>query len=259
MIAVEVGAGSDVGRVRSLNEDAYHLGERIFLVADGMGGHAAGDVASRLTVDTLAELAPQPSTLEELRGAITVANTAVLEHAASHPESTGLGTTLAGLLRIGGAAEHWAAFNVGDSRVYQFLDGELRQLTVDHSEVEELIALGQLTREEAATHPSRHIITRAIGESPMPEVDAVVFPAGRGARFLICTDGLSGEVGDEEIAAILAAGLTAQETVDLLIRRALELGGRDNVTAIVLDEPSLGPVSEADGTTNPRASMRGAS
>ncbi len=259
MIAVEVGAGSDVGRVRSLNEDAYHLGERIFVVADGMGGHAAGDVASRLTVQSLVEQAPQTRTLEDLRGAITLANSAVLEHAATHPESIGLGTTLAGLLRIGGETEHWAAFNVGDSRVYQFLEGELRQLTVDHSEVEELIALGQLSREEAATHPARHVITRAIGESPAPEVDAVVFPAGRGARFLVCTDGLCGEVGDEEIAAILAAGRAAQDTVDLLIRRALELGGRDNVTAIVIDEPALGPASEADGTTNPRASMRGAS
>lgn len=162
-----------------------------------------------------------------------------------------MGTTVAGLALLDGPSPHWAAFNVGDSRVYRF-DEVLDQLTVDHSEVEELVASGHLTRAEAAVHPSRHIITRAIGEPTCPEVDVVVFPVGTGHRFLLCSDGLTTMLDDDDIAAILAARRSPQESADLLVRRAVERGGYDNVTVIVVDEPHRGIAQSVDCATNPR-------
>ena len=246
-----VGAATDVGLVRQLNEDAYAVLTDLVVVADGMGGHAAGDVASRLTVEVLESWTTGERSVDSLRAAVQRANESVLGHVRDHPEAEGMGTTVAGLAVIDGPSPHWAAFNVGDSRVYRF-DEVLDQLTVDHSEVEELVASGHLTRAEAAVHPSRHIITRAIGEPTCPEVDVVLFPVGTGRRFLLCSDGLTTMVDDDHIAAILAARRSPQESAELLVRRAVELGGYDNVTVIVVDEPHRGIAQGVDCATNPR-------
>lgn len=251
-VAVTVGSATDVGCVRQVNEDASFGGGRVFLVADGMGGHAAGDVASALTVEVFATLEGEVITSEAVRGAVVRANEAVRAHAATHPESVGLGTTVAGLALLEGPAPHWAVFNVGDSRVYLFRDGVLRQLTIDHSEVQELVDQGLLSPEEAAVHPSRHVITRAVGEETCPEVDVVVFPVATGGRFIACTDGLTTELADEEVAAILAANHPPQDTARILVRRALEQGGSDNVTVVVVDEPASGTSQRVSTATNPR-------
>lgn len=233
---VTAGAATDVGRVRQLNEDRHYLGGRIFCVADGMGGHAAGDIASDLTIQVLAALEHEPLTRDALRRGIRQANDRVLEYAAGHPEATGLGTTVAGVAELDEPAYHWAIFHVGDSRVYTFEDGVLQQLTVDHSEVAELIAAGTITTAEARNHPSRHIITRAVGEWPAPELDILLLPAGSDRRFLICSDGLTGELEDEQVAATMARGMPPADTAQGLVIAAVEHGGLDNVTVVVIDE-----------------------
>jgi protein phosphatase len=239
-----------------LNEDDLFVGEHLWLVTDGMGGHTAGDEASRITRQVVSGLDGGQLTADSIRAAVGRANDEVLAFARMNPTSTGLGCTIAGLARLTEPNDHWAVFNVGDSRVYGYDDGALDQLTVDHSEVAELVAAGVITLEEAATHPARHIVTRAIGEVPAPEVDIIVFPCGRARRFVICSDGLTSEVGDVEIAAMLAANDTAQHIADRLVRRAIGLGGRDNVTVVVVDEPPL-TMTAADTITVPRSKVRG--
>lgn len=253
VLTVFSGAATDVGRVREVNEDSVHVGQRVFVVADGMGGHAAGDVASRLSVEVMADLDEGALTVERVREAVARANLVVREHARAHPESEGLGTTVAGLAVLDGSVPHWAVFHVGDSRVHLFRDGVLHQLTVDHSEVQELIEQGRISVAEAATHPSRHIITRAIGEPEAPEVELIVLPVRTGGRFLLCTDGLTNELTDGDLVAVLAANHPPQETAEILVRRACENGGSDNVTVIVVDEPVAGEAQPVAGATNPRS------
>lgn len=252
---VQAGAATDVGLVRAHNEDSLYCGRAVFGVADGMGGHAAGDVASAIAVAALATIDEATVTLESLRAAVTAANSEVLGHVLQHPDAAGMGTTVAGLALLDGAVPHWAAFNVGDSRVYGYRDGELTQLTVDHSEVEEMVAAGLLSRLDARRHPARNIITRAIGEPTTPDVDILVFPVGHDSRYVVCSDGLTSEVGDEEIAAVLSAQLSPEDTAAVLVRRANELGGRDNISVIVVEEPHGADTGPADGSTNPRGQM----
>ena len=256
MLAVEVGKASHVGRIRRANEDALFVGSRLFVVADGMGGHAAGAIASRTALEVLAGLDRAPVTCDALRSQVVEANRAVVAYGRTHPEGLGLGTTVAGIALIAeDEEEHWAVFHVGDSRVYEVRDSVVRQLTVDHSEVQELISAGLLTLEEAREHPSRHIVTRAIGEWPTPALDLLVVPAVVGQRWLITSDGLTSEVTDDLISAALIGGNSATETAVELVRAALAAGGRDNITVVVVDVLTSMATAEATQSSTLRRSQ----
>jgi protein phosphatase len=224
-------------------------GQMLFVVADGMGGHAAGDVASRLTVEIFKGVDLGQPSVEDIRRAAGGANDAVVGHAIAHPESQGMGCTLAGACVVeSGGLPHWAVFNLGDSRVYALAEGRLQQLTTDHSEVQELVAAGRITHAEARTHPMRHVITRAVGEIPPALLDLVLVPALSGQRLLVTTDGLTSEIDDDEIAAVLRETTEPQVAAGLLIDKALRAGGHDNITVVVVD------VIEIDGSATGRAS-----
>ena len=164
-----------------------------------------------------------------------------------------MGTTVAGLAmtRFAGSP-HWAVFNVGDSRVYRFADNHLERMTVDHTEVAELVALGVISEAAAMDHPRRHVVTRALGTDPPPDADLRVFPPVPGERFLICSDGLPLELADASIAAVLAGEPDPQRVANSLVRQAVEAGGRDNVTVVVVDH-RLVPQTATDAETVPRS------
>ncbi|MFG2043177.1 PP2C family protein-serine/threonine phosphatase [Dactylosporangium sp. NPDC048998] len=227
MANIRAGAATDVGKVRRRNEDSALVGTGVFAVADGMGGHAAGDVASRLAVAALQrldELAARGGAGPlDVRDEIVHANADILAAAAADPTQGGMGTTAAGLcLGIVDGDECWIVFNVGDSRVYRFAGGELGQLTVDH------VAPESVTMR-------RGVITRALGTDPGPRPDLWVRTAVPGERYLVCSDGLSLEVADEEIATVLATCADPAQAAEDLVRRAVLAGGRDNVTVVVVD------------------------
>ena len=247
-----VGVATDVGTVRRHNEDAARVQGSVFVVADGMGGHAAGEVASRIAADTVVELSSRaPVQVRDVVAQVHEANRRILESAAQHPEQTGMGTTVAGLATVSVRGQrHWAVFNIGDSRVYRCLDGELAQVTVDHSEVWELVERGALTPEQASRHPGRNVVTRSLGRDPMGVVDTWVFPPEHGEVFVICSDGLSNELTREQIEAVLAKHTDAQAAADDLVRQAVAAGGRDNVTAIVV--AAQGQASDPDADERPR-------
>lgn len=249
-----VGRASDRGRVRTRNEDSCHVGRSLFVVADGMGGHAAGEVASRIAVGAMAEIADRADlTVADIVEQVHRANRRVLSSAARHPEQTGMGTTLAGLavVTVGGSA-HWAAFNVGDSRIYRFLDGHLHQVSVDHSEVGELVESGALTVEEAQHHPSRHVVTRIVGRDPLAPVDTWVFPPYPGERFVLCTDGLTNELDLPHIRIILESNPDPQTAAAILVQEAVRAGGRDNVTVVVVASAEGSSAATIDEDTTPR-------
>ncbi|MDO4783469.1 MAG: protein phosphatase 2C domain-containing protein [Propionibacteriaceae bacterium] len=253
MTVLRYGSGTDVGRRRSLNEDAVLVGKKIWAVADGMGGHAAGDVASSLIVKRLSDLdSADPVRPADVVDTITLANQDVVNHARANPETWGLGSTVAGLAEVQvGGEPHWAIFNVGDSRVYRFWGGVLSRATVDHSEIEELILEGKITEEEARTHYLRNVITRSVGAIPPPQVDLWVLPQYPGETFLICSDGLTSELTDLQIAETLRCCPDPQLAVDLLIRDVLDAGARDNVSVIIVQVVGE-PGDAVDETTNPR-------
>jgi protein phosphatase len=257
MMSVQWGSATDAGRVRAINEDSYLVAPNLFVVADGMGGHAAGEVASAMAVGEFRALADRSELrTEEIVEAITRGNGQILQSGRQHDTRKGMGTTLAGLgiVRAGGAA-HWAVFNVGDSRVYHYVHGELHQVSVDHSEVQELISAGYITPEQAKTHPDRNVVTRSLGTDPAPVPDIWVFPPIAGERFLICSDGLPRELDDTEIEKILHREPIAQEAATALVTRAVDAGGHDNITVLVIDfAGSLtdGLSHEIDEDTAPR-------
>lgn len=238
-----VAARTDVGAVRELNEDSYTvLTDPVFLaaVADGMGGHAAGEVASAAAVraldDGLARLveAEGGPSLEGLGELVHAAHQAVLEQG---PD--GSGTTLTLLAALDPAEGRWAVANVGDSRVYRRPAGSavLQQLTVDHSAVQMLVDAGELTPDEARVHPRRNVITRALGTTEQLVVDVGEVHAVPGDRFLLCSDGLTGELLDEEVLALIEDNTDPQSAVDALVQAALWRGGRDNVTVVLVQIP----------------------
>ncbi len=248
-VSLRVGVASDVGLVREHNEDAAFAAGSVYLVADGMGGHAAGEVASAVTAEALGELAGRADlTLADLVAQVGEANERILARSAAAPEQRGMATTLTGIavVRVGPVA-HWAVFNLGDSRVYRYADEELRQITVDHSEVQELVDAGLLTPAEASVHPLRHTVTRSLGREYLPPVDTWVFPPTPGERFVVCSDGLTGEVSDARIAEILAVMREPQAAAEALVAEALAAGGRDNVTVIIL---AVAPPTASDVEEN---------
>ncbi len=230
---------TDVGCVRTLNEDAAYAGGNLFLVCDGMGGHNAGEVASAMTVAAMTEaLCADEITpnIRTLRRAVEQANAGVLQAAGADESRRGMGTTLSALWADGDTA---LLAQVGDSRVYLLRGGILRQCTHDHSMVAELVRQGRLTPEEARVHPQRNLITRAIGTGRRIEVDFFEEPRKAGDRWLLCSDGLTGVVCDEEIAAALSQ-FAGEAAADELMRLALSRGAPDNVTLIVLDDKTGG-------------------
>ena len=238
MTRLRVAAATHVGRVRTSNEDSYLVDDQlgIFAVADGMGGHAAGEVASSVALDAIQGSLQSGSTIDT---AVSLANASVREQAAENPELTGMGTTLT-LLSIVGTP---TIGHVGDSRAYRLRNGHLQLLTDDHSLVAELVRAGRLTPEQAATHPRRSIITRAIGADENVMVDLVPVEILEGDRLLLCSDGLPTMISDEAIQAALSDPADVPEIAQSLIHLANEAGGEDNITVIVAD------VLEVDGDT----------
>ena len=248
------GAVDDRGRVRAVNEDAMLADPPMFAVADGMGGHAAGDVASHLAIKSLVDLAgTERLSVHDVIEAVTSANQRIVDAAASTVERAGMGTTITGLALVSaGGSEHWMVFNVGDSRVYRLVDGELSQLTIDHSEVQELVSSGQISPEEARRYRRRNVVTRSLGNEPPEIIDSWVFPPTPGERFLICSDGLTGEVRDEVIGLPLRRVTDPQEAAEELVQRAIDAGGSDNVTVLVIDGGLLDENGNVDDDTQPR-------
>ena len=234
MLTVRYGCATDVGRLRSENQDSMYAGDGLFLVADGMGGQPAGDVASKLAVAELSTLGEQqPLSLPLLRDGIRRASDRLLAEGRQDPHRYGMGTTLAGLAVV--EADRWAVLNVGDSRVYRYADGELHQLTVDHSAVQQMVDAGLLDPQAALRHPRRNVVTRSLGTAPPPVPDLVMRDPVPGERFLICSDGLTNELTDAEIATLLAEPGDPQQTAVRLVEQAVLAGGRDNVTVIVVE------------------------
>ncbi len=249
MNEIRAHVAASTGLVRSVNEDSWYAGEHLFVVADGMGGHAAGDVASRLVVDLLTSLDREGVEQADVDLVVQQANAAVLDHARRHPEAAGMGTTVCGLVR---GPQGWLAFNVGDSRCYEVARGILRQVTVDHSEVQELVDLGQISREEARVHPRRNVVTRAVGQVPAPVVDFFHVVAEQGSRFLVTSDGVTLEVRDGDLARMCAEIADGALLAQRLVQAADDAGGFDNATAIVIDDAFSGEAPEPSSSTIPR-------
>jgi protein phosphatase len=238
--ALRWGSATHEGRHRPQNEDHAHAGEGLFVVADGMGGHLAGEVASEMAVARLDERLPmlESNSLGDLVAAITEANVEIYQGSIDHPDQAGMGTTVTAIAVVADAhdGEAFAVANVGDSRTYVLRHGRLRQLTIDHSFVQELVAEGAITRDEARTHPRRNIVTRALGIEPSVRVDSWTMPIIRGDRFLLCSDGLVDEITDAAITAILTADPDDPDAAArALVDAANEAGGRDNITVVIVD------------------------
>lgn len=257
-LRVSFSAATDRGRVRKLNEDSYLAQSPVFLVADGMGGHSFGDRASQSVASTFSGIVGDgvPLRPELVVETITAANDSVIAVAGGDDEGTVSGTTLSGIALVASeSSHHWMAFNVGDSRVYSWDGRRLEQVTVDHSAVQELLDLGQITPLEAFDHPYRNVVTRAIGVYAQVDPDVWLLPIGGRQVFLVCSDGLTKELGDDQIASILAErfSLPEGETVaDRLVQAALAAGGGDNVTVVVVEAELIGSELAASEETNDR-------
>ena len=230
---VRVYQASDVGNVRSVNEDSLAVSERVYVIADGMGGHAAGEVASRLLVETVTDYLARLDGIDEhiLSAAVAKANEVILTRAGQHPDYKNMGTTATLLHLDDNGNAFWA--HVGDSRLYLFCKGELRQITRDHSYVEELVESGSITQEEAQRHPRKNLLTRAVGVQKKVKVDAGKFVTAPQDIFLLCTDGLTNMVSETDVKEILSRPVAANPAQEL-IESALRAGGLDNVSAIVV-------------------------
>jgi protein phosphatase len=241
MTTLRWGASTDVGKVRTNNEDSLLVEPPVFAVADGVGGHAAGEVASAIAVATLkAAFAnperPDQASRDGLANAVRQANEAIYARAAQDPNLRGMGTTLTAIALVREEDDDvLAVVNVGDSRAYRLRDGELEQITDDHSLVEELVRAGQITPAEASVHPQRNIVTRALGLGPDVEVDCFGILPYAGDRFVLASDGLTDEVDDRGIASILRRIADPEEAARELVDTAKDHGGRDNVTVVVVD------------------------
>nr|WP_075577407.1 Stp1/IreP family PP2C-type Ser/Thr phosphatase [Olsenella timonensis] len=226
------GARSDVGLVRGHNEDSFLLRTPLFVVSDGMGGHAAGEVASSIAVETVGERAPGTADDVLLGAAVEAANMAVIEAAEQGIGKPGMGCTVTSVLI---EKNKMAVAHVGDSRAYVLRQGTLVRVTHDHSYVEELVDSGQITADEARTHPSRSIITRALGSDPDMYADHFSLEVNDGDRVILCSDGLSSMISDAEIEALAVSSASPQQAADNLVAAALTAGGADNVTVVVVD------------------------
>lgn len=230
-------AVSHVGKIRSNNQDSGYAGAHLFVVADGMGGHAGGDVASAIAVTRIAETDREytsPNDAEfALQSALLAANALLAETVFEHSELTGMGTTVSGILRVG---NHVALAHIGDSRIYLYRGGALKQITNDHTFVQRLVDSGRITPEEAAVHPRRSVLMRVLGDvDASPEIDTTVLETRPGDRWLLCSDGLSSYVAEERISAVLATSSHAEDAALRLVRESLDQGAPDNVTVVLVD------------------------
>ena len=249
-VVLNVAALTDVGLRREINEDAMLAQSPVFLVADGMGGHDAGDKASAAVVEAFAPLAGSPVSMEEIGAALARANERVSAISAQH--ARGAGSTVAAVALVEHeSAPHWLVFNVGDSRVYRHRGSSLEQLTVDHSLGQELVDAGELRPENLADFSQRNVITRAVGAADSI-ADSWLVPVVDGERLLICSDGLSGEISDESIRATLTMCGRPETATEALVRRAKEAGGRDNISVIVIDVVAGGAMRASDDATDSR-------
>ena len=252
------GGASDRGRRREENQDSLYADADLFVVADGMGGHSGGSVASNLAVKTLA--ANSPSTRPELLAAVQHANEVVLRRANAHAFLKGMGTTLCAMAVVNGdCGPEWCLVNVGDSRAYRHRAGQLVQLTCDHNFVAEMVRAGDLSVSDAAAHPRRNTLTRAVGVEQEVNVDAWTFDVTGGDRFLLCTDGVTNELTEAEIGALLGSG-DPTASARAMVQRANDRGGSDNATALVVDvtvDDTDGDSAAADGTHATGAPNRG--
>ena len=233
---VLVGALTDTGLVRRHNEDSYFAGNQLWAVADGMGGQAGGDIASAIAIDHVRALdSAGPLQLTDLIDLIARINAAIIEHGRRNPAMLGLGSTLTGIANIElDHIRHWGVFNVGDSRVYRYVGGKLSRETIDHNEAAELIDAGLLDPARAADHPSRSILTRALGMMPAPKADIFLLPHCMDETFLICSDGLTSELSDDAIAEVLRDYPDPTEAACKLIALTFTRGAHDNVTVVVV-------------------------
>jgi serine/threonine protein phosphatase PrpC len=236
---VRYAAATDVGLVREVNEDAHLTAPPVFVVADGMGGHAGGDVASAIVVEELARLAgttyDADSAVRAVTGALEASQRRIEEHAAGRVGRAAPGTTVAGVVLVGGDEPVLLVVNLGDSRVYRMLGGRLRQVTRDHSLVQDLLDAGEITEEEVADHPERHVITRALGGPGFTQPDLFWLAVEDTDRLLVCTDGVNGLLDDVTIERILVGEPDPAAAAGALVAAALDAGGEDNATAVVLD------------------------
>jgi serine/threonine protein phosphatase PrpC len=242
-------AQTNTGLKRAGNQDSYLAAAPVFAVADGMGGHAAGDEASAAVVERLSQhLSGAFASIDDITGALRQASADIGEIAGSH-DGAGAGTTVTGIaLTLQSGRPYWAVFNIGDSRVYSLIDGVLTQLTVDHSAVQAMVDSGRITALEAESHPNRNVITRAVGFGKNPVPDLWFIPVTSRARLLICSDGLTKEVDFDLIHLLLSEAVDADDAAGLLLEAALAAGGRDNVTTVVVEVTRTDDDVDADIT-----------
>jgi protein phosphatase len=230
-------AASDIGKHRATNQDSGYAGYQLFFVADGMGGHAGGDIASAIASQRIALTDAKYENIEEaidsLKKGILEANAMLASTVQEHPELEGMGTTFSGLYRHGNQI---ITAHIGDSRIYLARDGEVRQITADHTFVQKLVDMGRITPEEALTHPRRSVLMRVLGDvAAEPELDIAIHDALPGDRWMLCSDGLCGVVPDGVMNGILNSKVPTEEAAELLVGEALEFGAPDNVTVVMTD------------------------
>lgn len=230
-------AASDIGKHRSSNQDSGYAGYQLFFVADGMGGHAGGDIASAISSQRIALTDARYDSTEEaidsIRTGILEANGMLSATVADHPDLEGMGTTFSGMLLHGSQI---ITAHIGDSRIYRARDGEVTQITADHTFVQKLVDLGRITPEEALVHPRRSVLMRVLGDvSGEPEIDIALHDALPGDRWLLCSDGLCGVVPEAVMGRILTSRIPTEEVAELLVGEALEFGAPDNVTVVIVD------------------------
>jgi serine/threonine protein phosphatase PrpC len=236
-VADKSAAASHVGKIRANNQDSGYAGKYLFVVADGMGGHAGGDVASAITVRRVIEIDRQFTSAHDavfaLQSALIAANSLLAETVFEHNELTGMGTTVSGIVRVGNQV---AIAHIGDSRIYRYRGGTLEQISADHTFVQRLVDSGRITAEEAAVHPRRSVLMRVLGDvDAAPEIDTSVLDTAPGDRWLICSDGLSSYVSDDKMLHVLSTVPDASDAADRLIKESLDQGAPDNVTVVVVD------------------------
>ncbi len=256
-------AATDIGLVRQTNQDAVYVDGDVAVVADGMGGHAAGEVAAQIAVETVLEGYRADESVEGLVGAVERANAAIVRDAKENPERFGMGTTLLAVAityDYAGAASP-TLVHVGDSRAYQLRDGALRQLTQDHSVAEEWVRMGRLTPEEAEVHPRRHQLTRGVGVEEEVAVDVLSIDAQVGDRLLLCSDGLSNELVPDELARLAGDPVDLDDAVEGLVAAARAAGGHDNISVVLLEfdevTPAAAPIRRTVTSTPPPAPALG--
>jgi serine/threonine protein phosphatase PrpC len=230
-------AVSHVGKIRANNQDSGYAGNYLFVVADGMGGHAGGDVASAIAIRRISEVDQKYTSAHDaafaLQSSLIAANSLLAETVFEHNELTGMGTTVSGLVRVDNQI---AIAHIGDSRIYRFRGGKVEQISTDHTFVQRLVDSGRITPEEAAVHPRRSVLMRVLGDvDAAPEIDTNVYDTAPGDRWLICSDGLSSYVTDDKIEHVLATFPSAQEAAEKLVKESLDQGAPDNVTVVLVD------------------------